>query len=58
MSLNRLPFRLFLPLALLLVSGAATAEGLGVLRDQPNLGERLRVEIDVLGAEKLALETG
>ncbi|WP_301278309.1 hypothetical protein [Dechloromonas sp.] len=56
--MNRLPFRLFLPLALLLVSGAATAEGLGVLRDQPNLGERLRVEIDVLGAEKLALETG
>ena len=56
--MNRLPFRPFLPLALLLVSSAAAAVGLGELRGQPDLGERLRVEIDVLGAEKLALETG
>lgn len=56
--MNRLPFRPLLPLALLIFSGAAAAVGLGEMRGQPDLGERLRVEIDVLGAEKLALETG
>lgn len=56
--MNRLPFRPLLALALLIFSGAAAAVGLGEMRGQPDLGERLRVEIDVLGAEKLALETG
>ena len=56
--MNRLPFRPFLPLALLIFSGSAAAVGLGELRGQPDLGERLRVEIEVLGAEKLALENG
>ena len=57
MSLNRLPFRPLLPLALLFLSSAASSVGLGELRGQPDLGERLLVEIDVIGAEKLALET-
>jgi len=54
--LNPLGFRVSLPLFLIALSGGATAVGLGELRGQPNLGERLRLEIDLIGAEKQVLD--
>lgn len=50
-SLLRFSCRLFLPL-----SGVAAAIGLGELRGQPALGERPRLEIDILGAGKESLD--
>lgn len=38
------------------MSGGASAIGLGELRGHPALGERLRLEIDLLGADKLSLD--
>lgn len=52
MSLNYIDFRCCLPLLLLALSGGAAAIGLGELRGQPNLGEQLRLEIVLLGADK------
>jgi len=54
--LNPLGFRVSLPLFLIALSGGAAAVGLGELRGQPNLGERLRLEIDLIGAEKQVLD--
>lgn len=54
--LNPLGFRVSLPLFLIVLSGGASAVGLGELRGQPNLGERLRLEIDLIGAEKQVLD--
>jgi predicted negative regulator of RcsB-dependent stress response len=45
-----------LPLILLTFSGGVSAIGLGELRGQPALGDRLRLEIELLGAEKLVLD--
>lgn len=41
---------------MLALCGEASAIGLGELRGQTNLGERLRLEIDLLGAEKLNID--
>jgi pilus assembly protein FimV len=41
---------------MLLLSGTASAIGLGELRGQPALGERIGLEINLLGAEKLHLD--
>lgn len=49
-------FRFFLPLVFLTFSGSVTAIGLGELRGQPALGERPRLEIDLLGAERQSLD--
>lgn len=46
----------FLPLILLTLSGGVSAIGLGELRGQSALGDRLRLEVDLLGAEKLVLD--
>ena len=56
MPLNHLVFRFSLPLVLLSLSGGAVAIGLGELRGQPALGDRLRLEIDLLGADKHNLD--
>ncbi|KAB2926587.1 MAG: hypothetical protein F9K30_06275 [Dechloromonas sp.] len=45
-------FRSFLSVLLFSVPTLAFAVGLGELRGQPVLGERLRLEIDILGAER------
>jgi len=41
---------------MLSLSGGASAVGLGEMRGQPALGERMRLEIDLLGAEKQKLD--
>ena len=46
----------FLPLILLTLPGGVSAIGLGELRGQSALGDRLRLEVDLLGAEKLVLD--
>ncbi|MFZ2268646.1 MAG: hypothetical protein WAV95_13810 [Azonexus sp.] len=56
--MNRLAFRCSLPVFLLALSGAAYALGLGELHGQPNLGERLRLEVDILGEGKASLDSG
>lgn len=50
--LNRMGFRFSLPLVLFALSGSVSAVGLGELRGQPNLGDRLRLEIELLGTDK------
>ncbi|WP_428828298.1 FimV family protein [Azonexus sp. IMCC34842] len=45
-----------MPLTFLVLSGSASAVGLGELRGQPNLGEQLRLEITILGADKQGLD--
>ena len=55
-SLNRLAFRCSLPVLLLALSGATYALGLGELRGQSNLGERLRLEVDILGEGRASLD--
>lgn len=50
--LNRMGFRFSFPLALFALSGSVSAVGLGELRGQPNLGDGLRLEIELLGADK------
>jgi pilus assembly protein FimV len=55
-QLNRSLLRFFLPLIFLPLSGVAAAIGLGELRGQPALGERPRLEIDILGAGKESLD--
>lgn len=56
-ALNPLVFRCFLSFALLASCGDVLALGLGELRGQPNLGDKLRLEIDVLGEGRAALDT-
>jgi len=55
--LNRLAFRCLLPVLLAALSGAAYALGLGELHGQPSLGERLRLEVDILGEGKASLDS-
>lgn len=54
--LNRMGFRFSLPLVLLALSGSVSAIGLGELRGQPSLGDRLRLEIELLGADKQPID--
>lgn len=54
--MNRLAFRCSLSVLLLALSSAAYALGLGELRGQPSLGERLRLELDILGEGKASLD--
>jgi len=54
--LNSLAFRYCLPLTFWVLSGSASAVGLGELRGQPNLGEQLRLEITILGVDKQGLD--
>lgn len=56
LSLNRLAFHYSLPVLLIALSGDAGALGLGELRGQPNLGEPLRLEVEVLGEAKASLD--
>ncbi|MBL8428367.1 MAG: hypothetical protein JNJ95_00525 [Dechloromonas sp.] len=56
-SLNRFALRCSLPVLILALSGGVSAAGLGELRGQPVLGERLQLEIELLGAEKLKLDS-
>lgn len=55
--MNRLAFRYLLPVLLAALSGAAYALGLGELHGQPSLGERLRLEVDILGEGKVSLDS-
>ena len=55
-SLNRIALRYSLPVLMLALSGEVLAVGLGELRGQPALGERMHLEIDLLGAEKQKLD--
>lgn len=57
-SLNRFALRYSLPVLMLALSGGVSAVGLGELRGQPALGERMQLEIDLLGAEKQKLDAG
>ena len=50
--MKRLSFCGWVPWALLLMSGPAAAMGLGELKGNPVLGESLRLEVPLLGAEK------
>lgn len=56
-SLNLSAFRYALPILLLASAGKVGAVGLGELRGQSVLGQGLHLEVGVLGAEKLALDT-
>ncbi|HJV92541.1 MAG TPA: hypothetical protein VJ572_03645 [Azonexus sp.] len=49
-------FRHYFPLIFLAVSGGVSAVGLGELRGHPQLGERPRLEIEILNAERLPLD--
>ncbi|MBP5988318.1 MAG: hypothetical protein KA538_14150 [Azonexus sp.] len=53
--MNRLACRYSFPI-LMLLAGNASAIGLGELRGQPALGDRIRLEISLLGAEKVHLD--
>jgi hypothetical protein len=55
-SLIRFARRYSLPVLMFALSGGVSAVGLGDLRGQPVLGERMQVEIDLLGAEKQKLD--
>jgi len=55
--LNRLAFRCSLPVLLAALSGAAYALGLGELHGQPSLGERLQLEVEILGDAKASLDS-
>lgn len=55
-SLNRFALCCSLSVLMLAVSGGASAVGLGDLRGRPVLGERLLLEVDLLGAEKQKLD--
>lgn len=56
MSLNRFALRYSLPIFLLSLAGEVSAVGLGELRGQPALGERIQLEIDLLGVDKQKLD--
>jgi pilus assembly protein FimV len=55
-SLKRLAIYSSLPVLLLLCSGPVLALGLGELRTQPSLGDRLRLEVEILGDAKSKLD--
>lgn len=57
-SLNRFALRYSLPIFLLALSGSVSAVGLGELRGQPALGERIQLEIDLLGGDTQKLDAG
>lgn len=50
--MNRLRFRVTLGVLIFVVSGAAYAIGLGELRGQPVLGERIELTLSILGVDK------
>lgn len=54
--MNRQVFRRCLPLFLLALSSSVAAIGLGELRGQPRLGDRLRLDVEIIGAEKSSLD--
>lgn len=54
--MNCLGFRRYFPLIFLAVSGGVSAVGLGELRGHPQLGERSRLELEILNAERLPLD--
>lgn len=54
--MNCLGFRHYFPLIFLVLSGGVSAIGLGELRGHPQLGERPRLEIEILNAERLPLD--
>lgn len=54
--MNCLGFRHYFPLIFLAVSSGVSAVGLGELRGHPHLGERARLEIELLNAERLSLD--
>ena len=54
--MNRLTLRHCLPFVLLAISASVSAIGLGELRGQPALGERLQLEIGLLGSGKEVLD--
>lgn len=55
-SLNCLARRYSLPVLMLALSGGVSAVGLGDLRGQPVLGERMQLEVDLLGVDKQKLD--
>lgn len=55
--MNRLAFRCAVPVLLFALSGGAYALGLGELRGQPSLGERFRLEVEILGDSKAVLDS-
>ncbi|HMT81779.1 MAG TPA: hypothetical protein PKD66_15525 [Azonexus sp.] len=55
-SLNRFALRYSLPIFMLALSGSVSAVGLGELRGQPALGERIQLEIDLLGSDTQKLD--
>lgn len=57
-SLIRFARRCFGLVLLFTLSGGVSAVGLGDLRGQPSLGERMRLEIDLLGSDKQKLDAG
>ncbi len=56
-SLNTFAFRLSAIALSLALSGEAAALGLGELRSMPNLGERPRLEVEIIGAGKDVLDS-
>lgn len=50
--MNRLGFRVTLGVLMVAVSGAVSAVGLGELRGQPVLGDRLELTVSILGVER------
>lgn len=54
--MNCLGFRHYFTLIFLAVSGGVSAIGLGELRGHPQLGERPRLELEILNAERLPLD--
>lgn len=55
--MNSLVIRYSLPILILALSGKAGAVGLGELHGQPVLGQGLQLEVSLLGADKLHLDT-
>jgi hypothetical protein len=55
---NRSISRISLIAALLVLGGEAAAVGLGDIKGVPALGERPRLQIDILGGEKAGLDSG
>lgn len=54
--MNRFTLCYFLSIFLLVLPGGVSAVGLGELRGQPALGEPIKLEIDLLGVDKLKLD--
>ena len=54
--MNSMAFRQLLVILMLALAGNASAVGLGDLRGSPSLGQGLKLEIDLIGATKAALD--